>query len=718
MPSGYVQGLEELVLVGPALLEVRGEPWAVSRGAPRVEFVRVSENVPFDGKGPPIAGLDVDYELGIRITGTWIEYGSTHLSDLLQGAFATVGAGSLTYRPQPANDPLERLTHYLDVVTVVGRRPDGNEVRIELPVAELRMHELTSEARATATIPATIEARTSGDTGTAIEDAPYVVRIVERSLTSSAWGPSLLTTSGLTYGYLGGVRKAAGQGWMTAQAAGTIVLPADSVCFIERDVAGTVFVASRLITDVTNDAWFTRGRIPLARAFTGATSIGATIDHRVPCLWEVTPAVSIPANAVPLTAHGYTSAMANATAVIAAAIAAAIANGSRAIVLPADIVNYEYEVWQANLPATGGFDVYAQGFGLTSMRPINLTDGRGAWELTGKSDIRLWHATLENVVNPEPAINASKGILFDSCTRCVVYYSWVKPNFGHGGLIFGGTDSGTVGCVVEGQGDAGTGDHTFELSRGTRLFVRKGYLGTASNLGIELWDHSTGPNNDPIVEDMIIDRPKQNAIYCPGSQRPVIRRVLALDPGAAGIGLTDTDDGTGRNTTHWLLEDILVSGSGRVDLVSAGLNVQGAEDGIARRVEMHRSRSVGIYQNGLRNRYYDFRSWLPDYSGIAVQALGGDSKFYRPVIYRPCVVGAGNPYINLEAHTWFYDAELTDDRGALAVRAAYLATLQPAANASRFVRMTGGMQSSVAPFNLVGGAVPFVRQSPPLVDQG
>lgn len=718
MPSGYVQGLEGLVLVGPALLEVRGEPWAVSRGAPRVEFIRIGENVPFDGKSAPIAGLDIDYELGIRISGTWIEYGSTHLSDLLQGAFATAGVGSETYTPQPAYDELDRFTHYLDVVTVVGRRSDGREVRIELPLAEFRTHELAGESRATATIAGTIEARTSGDAGTLIEAAPYVVRIVERSQTSSAFAPNALTTTGLIYGYQGGVRKAAGQGWMTAQPAGTIALPASSVCCIEHDVQGTVYVVSRLLTDPANDAWFTRGRIPMARVFTDATSIGATIDHRTPCRWEVTPAVSIPVNAVPLTAHGYTTAMADATAVIAAAIAAAIANGSRAIVLPADIVNYDYTVWQTNLPATGGFDVYAQGFGLTRMRPINLTGGRGAWELTGKTDVRLWHPTLENVVNPEPAIDASKGILLQDCTRCVVYHGWLLPTFGHGALIIGGTDSGHEGCVIEGQGDAGTGDHTTELSRGTRLFVRKGYLGTASNLGIELWDHVDGANNDPIVEDMIIDRPKAAGIYCPGAQRPVMRRTLILDAGSHGIALSDTDSGTGRNTTHWLTEDILVSGSGRVDLVGAGYDVQGAEDGIARRVDTHRPRSVSISQNGLRNRYYDFRSWLADYSGITVQALGGDAKFYRPVIYRPCVVGVGNPYIHLEAYAWFYDAELTDDRGALNLRAAYLAALQPAANAARFVRMTGGLQYSVAPFNLVGGAVPFVRQSPPLADQG
>ncbi len=83
------------------------------------------------------------------------------------------------------------------------------------------------------------------------------------------FGRNFATTSGLTWGYLGGVLDVAGT--PTPIANGTVTLAASATNYVEATTAGAVSV---------NQSAFTNGRIPLYTVITGANSATSWTDHR------------------------------------------------------------------------------------------------------------------------------------------------------------------------------------------------------------------------------------------------------------------------------------------------------------------------------------------------------------------------------------------------------------------------------------------------------
>lgn len=84
------------------------------------------------------------------------------------------------------------------------------------------------------------------------------------------WGPNSATTTGLTYGYAGGVALTAA-GVQTTVAAATVALANNATNYIERTHLGAVS---------SNTTGFTAGRIAMAKVVTLAGAITSTEDYR------------------------------------------------------------------------------------------------------------------------------------------------------------------------------------------------------------------------------------------------------------------------------------------------------------------------------------------------------------------------------------------------------------------------------------------------------
>lgn len=87
---------------------------------------------------------------------------------------------------------------------------------------------------------------------------------------ASYFAQNPVTTSGLTFGYYGGTLLV--DGVLTSVADGTLTLTASLTNYIEMTRGGTVSA---------NTTGFTAGRIPLAQAICGASSITSVTDQRV-----------------------------------------------------------------------------------------------------------------------------------------------------------------------------------------------------------------------------------------------------------------------------------------------------------------------------------------------------------------------------------------------------------------------------------------------------
>jgi hypothetical protein len=86
---------------------------------------------------------------------------------------------------------------------------------------------------------------------------------------SSLFGRNAVTTSALTWGYLGGVLNVAGT--PTQIANGTVALTGSNTNYVEATTAGVVSA---------NTSAFTGGRLPLYTVVCGASSVTSYTDHR------------------------------------------------------------------------------------------------------------------------------------------------------------------------------------------------------------------------------------------------------------------------------------------------------------------------------------------------------------------------------------------------------------------------------------------------------
>lgn len=87
---------------------------------------------------------------------------------------------------------------------------------------------------------------------------------------ATLFGRRASTTSGLTWGYYGGILTV--DGVLTSISNGTVALSASTTNYVESNRAGTVS---------KNTTGFTAGRIPLYTIVTGASSVTSYTDHRL-----------------------------------------------------------------------------------------------------------------------------------------------------------------------------------------------------------------------------------------------------------------------------------------------------------------------------------------------------------------------------------------------------------------------------------------------------
>ena len=99
-------------------------------------------------------------------------------------------------------------------------------------------------------------------------DLTALVSTLDRYI-NEQWAQDAATTSRLTYGYKGGVRKNGGAWGRTAD--GVVVLADNTVNYVERDSTGFVSV---------NTVGFTGANTPMAKVTTSAGSIKAVEDWR------------------------------------------------------------------------------------------------------------------------------------------------------------------------------------------------------------------------------------------------------------------------------------------------------------------------------------------------------------------------------------------------------------------------------------------------------
>lgn len=136
MPSGFNTETLTKLMVGPAILNVGGVPWGVSRGSIRWEEASVIRNPPFDGKVADIAGLDRIVSFVVRVTGSFLELGATNLQRIMQGQAPTVAGTVSTTVPVNAQVFLTSGA-YLTNLQFDIQLADGNVIRIEMPKAHV-----------------------------------------------------------------------------------------------------------------------------------------------------------------------------------------------------------------------------------------------------------------------------------------------------------------------------------------------------------------------------------------------------------------------------------------------------------------------------------------------------------------------------------------------------------------------------------------------------
>lgn len=86
---------------------------------------------------------------------------------------------------------------------------------------------------------------------------------------AAAFGKRPAGSSGLVWGYFGGMVRIGGE--LTAVADGTVTLAANATNYVELTDAGTV---------TTNTTAFTAGAIPLYTVVTGASGVSSEADKR------------------------------------------------------------------------------------------------------------------------------------------------------------------------------------------------------------------------------------------------------------------------------------------------------------------------------------------------------------------------------------------------------------------------------------------------------
>lgn len=95
-------------------------------------------------------------------------------------------------------------------------------------------------------------------------------QLLDAASPGTLFGRNALTTTGLTWGYLGGVIMV--DGTPTTIANGTVALTTATTNYVEADRAGTVSA---------NTTAFTAGRTPLYTVLCGATTITSYVDKRL-----------------------------------------------------------------------------------------------------------------------------------------------------------------------------------------------------------------------------------------------------------------------------------------------------------------------------------------------------------------------------------------------------------------------------------------------------
>lgn len=139
MPPYNIAPLPADTLLDSGVLYVNGNtPYGASRGELSVQLNRGYENVEFDGKLAPVAGLDRPMPSAPpRISGKFIELNALKAADVEPGGTAATVGAVTTVTPAPLGDFLDPATDYKTNVRIAFRRGSGGVAVVIFPVALL-----------------------------------------------------------------------------------------------------------------------------------------------------------------------------------------------------------------------------------------------------------------------------------------------------------------------------------------------------------------------------------------------------------------------------------------------------------------------------------------------------------------------------------------------------------------------------------------------------
>lgn len=183
MPSGYTTALPQNVAIGVGVLFYNlTTVFGVSDGGITVRPEKDTENLPFDNKGAPIEGLDIDWSDHLVISGEFIEIPNTYLSaDILEPGATPTTAGTpatVTYQPY-ANRTFYAVGDSIPNLVYELTRGDGTKLRFVCPKARVASYEIVSQTRTATKVRAEFHSRLAAtDAATSTDKKSFNVQTV------------------------------------------------------------------------------------------------------------------------------------------------------------------------------------------------------------------------------------------------------------------------------------------------------------------------------------------------------------------------------------------------------------------------------------------------------------------------------------------------------------------------------------------------------------
>lgn len=182
MASNYSNtSLPQDIIVDSGLLYLGNTPFGVSVGGLKFDQAKKLENVEFDGKRSPIAGLDRVVDYAPKITGKFLPFGTGSVTVFDPGGSSSFGSlpttGSLT---PVSGSSFFGAGSYISNLRLIYQRGAGGFAQVRFPLALCTDYKLAGTDKKAAEVDATFEARLNlaSGSGNTTDTAPYIVELL------------------------------------------------------------------------------------------------------------------------------------------------------------------------------------------------------------------------------------------------------------------------------------------------------------------------------------------------------------------------------------------------------------------------------------------------------------------------------------------------------------------------------------------------------------